>query len=140
MELNGSMLATSAYRRAAALALIGIALGAFPTVFVGAGEVQPWRIEMTRMLGILVIGVALLIPWVGREGGRVAFRFRLWMTAGIAAALLYLLSGSPLFLILAFCCASGGALSSWMERAHVASQRLWEAVRAEEKRNRRHDR
>lgn len=129
------MLDTPARRRALTTGMIGLVLGAFPTVFMATGQIQPWRIEMLRMLGILVIGVALIMPWVGREGGATALRFWLWITGAMSCGFLYLMSRSPLFLILAFCCASGGVLSSWMEKAHVASQRLWEAVRTEEKRN-----
>ena len=80
-----------------------------------------WQHEIIHLTGGVGIGLAAAWPWSVRQGPTWRRRFYIWLLLGGFALTVYVVTVSPLFLLVGFSVLFTGMLDIWVARAHVAS-------------------
>jgi hypothetical protein len=83
-----------------------------------------WEQSIISLTGLAGAGLVAALPWARASGGHPARRAHIWVSVFAITGAVYVISVSPLYLIIAFCSAFVGMLDIWMARAHIASMSL----------------
>lgn len=108
----------------AVLVTVGVVVAVVPVDWLTVVTDARWEREIIAFVGLVGAGFAAGWPWAVRHGGSLAVRSYLWVSVFVVSATIYVVSVSPLFLILAFSVLFTGMLDLWFGRAHVAAQSL----------------
>jgi hypothetical protein len=113
--------------------LVAVSLGTlmvvYPRVVLGFTAPEPYEAEILRWAGLAMLGCTAIWPWAVRMGGRVLQRLRRWMALSFTAAVLFVVTTSPLLLIVAFTLVAAGVLDATAERALAKSRELFIHIR-----------
>lgn len=121
----------SLQRQSIVLAALGLALLAHPTYLIGHVAAEPYEVELAQWAGVAMIALAPIRPWALRAGGWTRIRMRNWSGAAATSGVLYLVVTSPFFLVVGFATLLAAVIDASVERATVASNNLFNALRSE---------
>ncbi len=118
-------------RQSIVLAAVGIALLAHPTYLIGHVAAEPYEVELAQWAGVVMVALAPIRPWAMRAGGWTTIRMKNWTGAAATSAVLYVIVTSPFFLVVGFATLLAAVIDASVERATVASNNLFNALRSE---------
>lgn len=111
------------YSRTLALPIaLCLLIAVAPTAWLEVISPVPWQHEIVHLTGLVGIGVAAVWPWSRRQDPASTRRFYVWLLLGTATLSIYVVSASPMFLLIGFSSLFAGLLDISMARAHVASR------------------
>lgn len=114
------------------LGILGAIALLYPTIVLGFTQSEPYEAEITRWVGLGLIGAAGMWSWAQRLGGVPARRLTRWLRAAAGSALLFVLTTNPVFLVIGFALLIAGVLDAMLERATIAAFDLMARLQGDE--------